>query len=127
MTTPAKKASTKDWHSADIKAALDKAGWSLNQLGLAHGYTAQCAVGQALRYPYPKAERIIADALNLHPMVIWPSRYDANGNPNRPRGRRPKRPVISHLPTTGKVARLKGGIHATPCNTPCNTQAAVGD
>lgn len=120
--TSAKKASPKGWHSADIKAALEKAGWSVNQLGLAHGYTASSALGQAFQRPYPKAERIIADTIGVHPMVIWPNRYDAQGNPNRPRGRKPQRPATSRLPVTKKSATVKDSARGAPCNA----QSAAG-
>lgn len=94
MTGPVKKASlATDWHKADIKAALAKVGWSLNQLGLAHGYTCKSALARALHAPYPRAERIIADAVGVKPEAIWPSRYNANGESNRPRGRAPMRPA----------------------------------
>ncbi len=33
------KKTAKDWHRADIIAALHKAGWSLRQLSLKHGYS----------------------------------------------------------------------------------------
>ncbi|WP_353960355.1 helix-turn-helix domain-containing protein [Halomonas sabkhae] len=40
------------------------------------------------RYPYPRMERAIADALDLPPAVIWPERWNADGTPCR---RRPNR------------------------------------
>lgn len=86
-----KKASREDWHPADVVATLRKAGWSITQLALAHGYASKSALGNALRVPYPKAERIIARALGREPMEIWPSRYTAAGKPNRS-GRQPLRP-----------------------------------
>lgn len=93
MTTPSKsKRPVADWHPADIVAALRKAGWSLAQLSLQHGYTDRGALGQAICKPYPKAERIIAETLGVTPQTIWPTRYDENGVPNRPRGR-PIRPT----------------------------------
>ena len=64
-----------DWHKADIKAALEKAGWSLRRLAISHGYHPSMLI-QALRRPYLNAERLIADALGLKPEAIWPSRYD---------------------------------------------------
>ena len=81
-----------DWHKADIKAALDKAGWSLRQLSLYHGLHEGC-MRVALARPYPKAERIIANVIGEKPEVIWPSRYDSNGKPNRRGGKKPKRPA----------------------------------
>jgi Ner family transcriptional regulator len=45
------------------------------------------ALWQALIKPYPKAERIIADALNIKVGVLFPDRYDSNGMTNRKLGR----------------------------------------
>lgn len=81
-----------DWHKADIKAALDKAGWSLRQLSLYHGLHEGC-MRVALARPYPKAERIIANVIGEKPESIWPSRYDSSGKPNRRGGKKPKRPA----------------------------------
>ncbi|WP_200877390.1 helix-turn-helix domain-containing protein [Methylobacter tundripaludum] len=36
-------------------------------------------LSKALRNSAPIAEKRIADALEIHPMIIWPSRYHANG------------------------------------------------
>src|SRR5689334_329296 len=80
-----------DWHPADVIAALRKVGWSLRQLSLDNGLDGK-TVAHALHKPYPKAERIIADALGVRPEAIWPSRYDSRGVPNRTRGRKPLRP-----------------------------------
>lgn len=92
-----KKASRQDWHPADITAALRKAGWSYSQLALAHGYASKSALCNALKGPYPKAERIIARAIGVeHPMQIWPSRYDASGQPCRRKGFAPIRPDKVH-------------------------------
>lgn len=97
MDTPkaSKKASRQDWHPADITAALRKAGWSYSQLALAHNYASKSALCNALRDPYPKAERIIAKAIGVQPMEIWPSRYDAAGQPNRTT-KKPLRPAGHH-------------------------------
>lgn len=100
MTTsnaPKKPAKQKaDWHPSDVKSALDKIGWSLRQLGFEHGYTGNASFSEVFRKPWPRVERIIAEAIGVHPQVIWPSRYDASGAPNRIMGRKIKRP--SHLP-----------------------------
>lgn len=69
-----KKTPLKDWHPADIKAALEKAGWSLRRLSLHHGYK-PTTLKEALHRRYPKAERLIADAIGVDPDTIWPSRY----------------------------------------------------
>jgi len=81
-----------DWHRADIKAALEKAGWSLRQLSIHHGLTPKC-FQHAMWRPYPKGERAIAEAIGKKPEDIWPSRYDANGKPNRHRGKKPRKPT----------------------------------
>ncbi|GCH43425.1 Antitoxin PemI [Escherichia coli] len=63
-----------DWHPADIIAALKKQGTSLaavsRKAGLASG-----TLANALRSHWPKGERLIAEALNISPAQIWPSRY----------------------------------------------------
>ena len=65
-----------DWHKADIVAALKKRGTSLAQLsrdsGLASG-----TLANALIKPWPKGELIIAEALELNPADVWPSRAQA--------------------------------------------------
>jgi Ner family transcriptional regulator len=80
-----KKPAQQDWHKADIKAALEKAGWSLRSLArhhdLVHG-----SVSIALYKPYPKAEKRIADAIGKHPSEIWPTRYNPDGTPKGKRG-----------------------------------------
>lgn len=75
-----KKPPKGDWHPADIKAALEKAGWSLRRLSLYHGYSNGSTLRKALSFPWSKGEKLIADALGLHPNKIWPSRY-INGAP----------------------------------------------
>ncbi|PWW41593.1 Nlp family transcriptional regulator [Idiomarina loihiensis] len=69
-----------DMHPADIKCALEKAGWTLRQLSKKHGFSPN-VVGRAFRRRYPKAQEIIAEALGMKPWDIWPSRYDENNNP----------------------------------------------
>jgi Ner family transcriptional regulator len=70
-----KKPPRGDWHPADIKAALEKAGWSLRRLSLHHGYKSATTLKEALHRPYPKAQRLIAEAIGVDPANIWPSRY----------------------------------------------------
>lgn len=74
LTNAPKKAAPADWHKADIVAALHKAGWTLRKLSLHCGYAAT-TLNTALDNPYPKAENIIASALNMDAKDIWPSRY----------------------------------------------------
>ena len=101
-TTPGpKKPVNKDWHWKDLLAALAKRGWSLRQVGLVEGYPDGSALGEAARRAYPKAEAILAAYAGIaHPMEIWPSRYDADGNPNRRRGPEPRRGVPPRKATT---------------------------
>lgn len=101
----------KDWHPADIKAALTKAGWSINQLGHHHGYTSKSALAAVLRHPWPKAEGLIADAIGVQPQAIWPSRYNADGTPNRVKGPKPLKPAHVSLSADYRqsITATKGG------------------
>ncbi|HET7880826.1 MAG TPA: helix-turn-helix domain-containing protein [Acetobacteraceae bacterium] len=74
--------SSSDWHPADVLAALKKRGHSLAGLSVANGYH-PTAAGKALRQPWPAMERVLAEAIGTVPQIIWPSRYDAEGNPLR--------------------------------------------
>lgn len=75
-----KKASLKDWHRADIVAALRKAGWSLRRLATHHGYASPTTLTTALARPWPKGERLIAAAIGVAPADIWPGRYPKKDN-----------------------------------------------
>lgn len=63
-----------DWHPADVLAALKKRGKTLAGLSVANGYH-RTAAGKALKRSWPALEAIIAEALELSPAQIWPSRY----------------------------------------------------
>ena len=78
-------ANEKDWHPADVIAALHKSGMTMMKLAKSHGLTSANTFSKALRSSFPIAERRIAEALGVHPKEIWPSRYFSNGEP-RPRG-----------------------------------------
>ncbi len=82
-----KKASQKDWHPADIKAALDKAGWTLRALAKHHGLTTSTPLSHTFLRSYPANEKRIADAIGVTPQEIWPSRYFEDGS-KKPRGLR---------------------------------------
>ncbi|QOK91538.1 transcriptional regulator [Ralstonia pseudosolanacearum] len=86
LNTP-KKPVMQDWHRADIKSALEKAGISLRQLSLQNGYAPTSLKG-ALCAPWPAAEQIIASAIGVAPASIWPTRYDEHGNPRSGRNQR---------------------------------------
>ncbi|MBY8232328.1 helix-turn-helix domain-containing protein [Vibrio fluvialis] len=64
----------RDWHRADIVAALKKRGLSVRQLSRDAGL-GENTLANALRSPWPKGERIIADAIDMKPEELWPSRY----------------------------------------------------
>lgn len=63
-----------DWHPADIIAALKRKGTSLSALSRESGL-ASSTLANALTRRWPKGERLIAQALNVSPEEIWPSRY----------------------------------------------------
>ncbi|EKH3386540.1 helix-turn-helix domain-containing protein [Salmonella enterica] len=63
-----------DWHPADIIAGLRKRGTSLAALSCQSGL-ASSTLANALTRHWPKGERLIADALDVAPEQIWPSRY----------------------------------------------------
>jgi Ner family transcriptional regulator len=69
-----KKPALKDWHPADVKAALEKTGWTLRRLSLAHGYAAK-SLAAVLYRRWLAAERIVAETIGTAPDAIWPSRY----------------------------------------------------
>jgi len=73
-----------DWHPEDIKAAIRKTGTTMSAISRAAGLS-DGAAKRALDIPWPRAEAIIAARLDLRPQDIWPSRYDAAGQPLRGR------------------------------------------
>jgi Ner family transcriptional regulator len=75
----------RDWHPADIKAALEKNGMSLRELSRKNGL-APTTVRAALERAYPKAEMIIARAIGVTPDEIWPSRYQEKRTCRRRKG-----------------------------------------
>ncbi len=81
MAQPKRKI-PEDWHRADIKAALEKQGYSLADISKLEGLQPLTA-NNVLRKPYPRIESRIASILGFEPQDIWPSRYDANGRPLR--------------------------------------------
>lgn len=67
--------------------------------------------------PYPRMEKILADALGLTPQELFPERYDANGLPNRKMGRKPKISTIKSVKN----------ITATTSSHVQNKEVAVDD
>lgn len=79
---PSKKPARQDWNKADIKAALEKAGWTCRRLAKEHGM-AHSYFSDTFTRPNPRAEAIMAKVLCHKPSTIWPSRYESNGHPKR--------------------------------------------
>lgn len=77
-----KKPVSTDWHPAVIVAEIWMKGTSLNRLSRQHRYATN-ALRHALRTPWPKGERLIAETIGCAPQEIWPSRYNADGSPKK--------------------------------------------
>lgn len=86
-TSDAKKTSREDWHPADIKAALEKKGWTLKALADHHGIKGSSSLSHTFLRSMPLNEQRIANALGVDPQDIWPSRYEEDGA-KKPRGLR---------------------------------------
>lgn len=84
-TNPVKIPVGKDWDSADVKYALHKKGITLASIAEVYGLTSSSTLSSVFTRSYPLNEKRIADAIGVHPMVIWPSRYNADGTV-KPRG-----------------------------------------
>ena len=81
QTTPPKKASQpEDWTGPTIIAALHNKGITLMGLARAHNLKDSSGLSVALARSFPLGEKRIADAIGVNPMVIWPSRYNADGS-----------------------------------------------
>ena len=105
--TPLKKSPASDMDWEDLMALIRKRRWSLRQIALREGYAHGNVLGEAKRRPYPKVEAVLASYAGIdHPMKIWPSRYDANGKPNRAFGPKPRR---HGLPPVKATTRSAGG------------------
>lgn len=60
---------------------------------------------KAMSSPYPRMEKLIANALGLKPQELFPERYDAYGLPNRRMGRPKKFPSATPENNTYTRAR----------------------
>lgn len=67
-------ASTKNWHRADILAAIKKKGGTLAQLSRDNGLHER-TLYNALERHWPKGEQIIAKHIGVAVHIIWPDRY----------------------------------------------------
>lgn len=75
--------SQEGWHPEDIKAEIRKRGCTIERLAKQNGLTRN-ALLRTLALPRANGEKIIADFLGVHPSVIWPSRYHADGRRKSP-------------------------------------------
>lgn len=67
------------WHNLEIVAAVKiKTGLSLRRLSESHELH-HSTLQQALHRSYPKAEKIIAEAIGVPVQTLWPDRFDQNG------------------------------------------------
>lgn len=77
----------KDWHPADIKAALAKAGYTFARVARENGYVSN-SPNSVLHKPWSHMERIVAGIIGVEPAEVWPSRYDRRGAPLKERSAR---------------------------------------
>ncbi len=68
-------------------------GRSLAQIGKENGIATRQNIYETFRRPYPRIEKIIAEAVGLTAQELFPERYGPDGLPNRPMGR-PKKSLI---------------------------------
>ena len=74
----------KDTHWSDVKAALEKKGSNLAEVGFRLGIS-RVTVSKVRWRPNHKVQTAIAKALDTTPETIWPTRYYiASGKPIRP-------------------------------------------
>jgi len=72
----AKQNLVQDMHPEDIKAEIKKAGFSMTSLAKKHGIKYGSTLNQVFHNPnYPKAEKIISEAIGIPAEIIWPSRH----------------------------------------------------
>lgn len=91
----------RDWHAADILAALRKRGTSMAAVSRAAGLASN-TLQNALYRPWPKGEWLIANELGMHPALIWPSRYNNTDQP-----RIPRKPVSTKSGVAHQKSKLK--------------------
>ncbi|MEQ5220674.1 helix-turn-helix domain-containing protein [Providencia alcalifaciens] len=67
-------ASVKNWHRAEIIAAIRKTGGTLASLSRENGFHER-TLYNVLDRSWPKGEKIIADFIGVPVYIIWPERY----------------------------------------------------
>lgn len=118
----AKKPVTKDWHRADIIAAVRKSGTNLQQLSRDHEL-GRTTLTNALYGPCPRYERLIAEHLGTTAQNIWPSRYHEDGSPKSGRGERGIGRYKAKKDNTGNSTRAEKSCNVYHIN---NREAANG-
>ena len=98
-----KKTSQEDWHPARVKMELHMRGITLRGLAQAHGIKDSSSFSATLVRSLPTNEKRIADAIGVHPKVIWPSRYNEDGS-RKPQG---FRAIQCSAATTARNGNLK--------------------
>lgn len=74
--------------------------------------TSSSSLSSTFTRSYPLNEKRIADAIGVHPMVIWPSRYNADGS-IKPRGFRMVQFNATTLARNSKTTAADSRIHKT--------------
>lgn len=85
----------KDWHPADVKAALEKSGTSLRKIAKEYGYA---HIARVLKSPWWAAEQMVAKALQMPAERIWPSRYLESRERGQGMTRKPKAIKLAKKP-----------------------------
>lgn len=98
-----KNTSREDWHPARVKMELHMRGITLRGLAEAHGIKDSSSFSAALVRSLPANEKRIADAIGVHPKVIWPSRYNEDGS-RKPQG---FRAIQCSAATTARNGNIK--------------------
>lgn len=80
------KTHAKDWHPADIKAALAKQGWTFARIARRFGFCPTLP-NKVLYRRWHRMEQEVARLIGVPARVIWPSRYFPDGRTRY--GRRP--------------------------------------
>lgn len=73
----------------DIKAALERRGWSLRRLSAHHGFAPGSLKKVNQEKRWRQGEWIVSEALDMKPWEVWPDRYP-NGPEPRPARRMPR-------------------------------------
>lgn len=74
-----KPVTNQDWTRAQIIALLHDNNITLASIARANGLADAGGLSLALSRSFPLGEQRIATALNMHPMNLWPTRYNHDG------------------------------------------------